>query len=366
MARQSYDVVIIGAGIAGIATAYFLAKAGQRVCVLEKSVIGHESTGRCAGNIGQSHRPPPDLPIAMRAVQLWKQLLQESELDFEYRQQGNVRLAWNEEHVAKLKAMVERERAGGLDCYFIDRAETRKLLPIVDGPFLGSVYSPTDGSAQPQLALLSLARAATRLGVVIQQHCEVTNVPVTGRGVTGVDTTRGRIDAGAVLNAAGAWSPHIGQMAGVKIPAEARRSHLMITERLPRFMGPVVSTDLYGYFRQSLSGNVLIGYAARPVEGFERRVTREAVAIATRRASIIVPQLGHASLIRAFTGFTVWTPDLLPIMGPVPNVKGLYVATAFCGLGFATGPAVGELMAELIVTGRTSVPIEAYRLDRFN
>ena len=154
MSGEAYDVVIIGAGIAGISTAYFLAKAGQRVCVVEKSVIGHESTGRCAGNICQSHRPPADLPIAMRAVQLWKQLLQESELDFEYREQGNVRLAWNEEHAAKLKAMVERERAGGLECYFIDRAETRKLLPIVDGPFLGSVYSPRDGSAQPQLAVL--------------------------------------------------------------------------------------------------------------------------------------------------------------------------------------------------------------------
>ena len=366
MSGEAYDVVIVGAGIAGISTAYFLAKAGQRVCVVEKSVIGHESTGRCAGNICQSHRHPADLPIAMRAVQLWKQLLQESELDFEYREQGNVRLAWNEEHAAKLKAMVERERAGGLECYFIDRAETRKLLPIVDGPFLGSVYSPTDGSAQPQLAVLSLARAATRFGVVIHEHCEVTKVRVTGHGVAGVDTTRGRFDTGTVLNAAGAWSPQIGQMVGVQIPAEVRRSHLMLTERLPRFMGPVVSTDMYGYFRQALSGNVLIGYAARPVEGFERRVTREAVAIAMRRASIIVPQLQHASLIRAFTGFTVWTPDLLPIMGPVPHVKGLYVAAAFCGLGFAIGPAVGELMAELIVTDRTSIPIEAYRLDRFN
>jgi sarcosine oxidase subunit beta len=154
-------------------------------------------------------------------------------------------------------------------------------------------------------------------------------------------------------------------MVGVTIPAEARRSHLMITERLPRFMGPVVSTDMYGYFRQTLSGNVLVGYAARPVVGFDRRVVREAVGISARRASIIIPRLQHVSFIRGFTGFTVWTPDLLPIMGPVAQVAGMYVATAFCGLGFAVGPAVGELMAELIVTGRTSLPIEAYRFDRF-
>jgi sarcosine oxidase subunit beta len=365
MGRETYDVLIIGGGIAGVSIAYFLAKAGQRVCILEKHVLGQESTGRSAGNIGQSHRPPPDLPIAMRAVQLWKQLLQESDLDFEYRQHGNLRLAWTDAHVAKLKAMVERERAGGLECYFLDRAETHALLPIASGPFLGSVYSPSDGSAQPQLALLSLARAAVRQGAVLHERREVTGIEVVGGRVAGIATSGGPIASGVVVNAAGAWSPAIGRMAGVHIPAEARRSHLMITERLPQFMGPVVSTDFYGYFRQALSGNVLIGYSARPVEGFDRRVTFDAVSLATRRAAIIIPRLTGVSLIRAFTGFTVWTPDLLPIMGPVRQLDGLYVATAFCGLGFAIGPAVGELMAELILNGRASLPFDAYRLDRF-
>lgn len=365
MGRETHDVVIVGAGIAGTSIAYFLAKAGQKVCIVEKSVLGHESTGRSAGNIGQSHRPPPDLPLAMRAVQLWKQLLQESDLDFEYRQHGNVRLAWTDKHVADLKAMVKRERAGGLECSFLDRTETQALLPIASGPFLGSVYSPSDGSAQPQLAVLALARAAKRLGVVLHEHREVTGVEVVDSRVVGVATSHGPIASGVVVNAAGAWSAGIGRSAGVHISAEPRRSHLMITERLPRFIGPVVSTDFYGYFRQSLSGNVLIGYPARPVEGFDRRVTLDAVRIAALRAAKIIPHLKDVSLIRAFTGFTVWTPDSLPIISSVSQVKGFYVATAFCGLGFAIAPAVGEVMAELIMNGRTSLPIDAYRLDRF-
>jgi sarcosine oxidase subunit beta len=212
---------------------------------------------------------------------------------------------------------------------------------------------------------LALARAAVRRGVVLHERREVSGVEVVNGRVAGVATSQGPIAAGVVVNAAGAWSPGIGQTVGVHIPAEVRRSHLMVTERLPRFMGPVVSTDFYGYFRQALSGNVLIGYAARPMEGFDRRVTFEAVRIAAGRAATIIPQLKGASLIRAFTGFTVWTPDLRPIIGPVRQLAGFYVATAFCGLGFAIAPAVGELMAELIMNGRTSLPIDAFRLDRF-
>jgi sarcosine oxidase subunit beta len=301
----------------------------------------------------------------MRAVQLWKQLLQESDLDFEFRQHGNVRLAWTDKHAANLKAMVERERASGLECTFLDRRETQALLPIASGPFLGSVYSPSDGSAQPQLAVLALARAAKRLGVVLHEHREVTGVEVVDGRVAGVATSQGPIASRVVVNAAGAWSPGIGRTVGVDIPAEARRSHLMITERVPRFIGPVVSTDFYGYFRQALSGNVLIGYPARPMEGFDRRVTFDAVSVAAGRAANIIPRLKGVSLIRAFAGFTVWTPDLLPIIGAARQPEGFYVATAFCGLGFAIAPAVGEAMAELIMNGRTSVPIEAYRLDRF-
>jgi len=365
MGRETHDVVIIGAGMAGLSLAYFLAKEGCDVCVIEKNSSAQESTGRCGGIIRQSHRLPPDLPVAMRAVRLWKQLLQDSDLDFEYRQHGTVRMAWTEEHVAQLKTMVELERAGGLDCTFLSRAETQALLPNVAGPFLGSVYTPSDGSAQPQLAMLSLARLAKRVGVTLHEHCEVTGIDVAGGRVIGVATARSPLASEVVVIAAGAWSQIISRAIGVRIPFEVRRSHLMATERLPRFIESVISADPYGYFRQTLSGNVLIGYGARPVEGLERRVAREAVMIAANRASIILPHLRHASLIRAFTGFTVWTPDSLPIVGRIPHIEGLYVSTAFCGVGFATGPAVGELMAELIVKGKTSISIDAYRPERF-
>lgn len=365
MNREAHDVVIVGGGIIGISLAYFLAKEGCDVCVVDKGVVGQESSGRCAGNIGQSHRPPPDFPIMTRAVRFWKKLSEESELDFQYRQHGNLRLAWNDKHAEDLEAMVERERANGLDCRFLDRADTKAIVPYVTDAYVGSIYTPSDGSAEPYLSCVAVSRAAKRAGAVIHEHREVTGIDVVDGKISGIQTANGPIAARVAVNAAGAWSPAVGAMLGVQIPAIVRRSQLVVTEQLPKFMAPVVSTVFYGYFRQTLSGNVLIGYPAAPVKGYDRRVTYDALSVAAQRAATIVPRLRGVSVIRAFTGFTTWTLDFLPIVGPAKSVKNLYIATAFCGLGFAIGPGIGEVMAELIMHGKTSVPIDAYRLDRF-
>jgi sarcosine oxidase subunit beta len=366
MTSEVHDIVIIGGGIVGASTAYYLAKEGQDVCVVEKGFIGSESSGRCAGGIGQSHREPPDLALAMRSVQLWKNLSADLDVDIEYHQQGNLRLAWNEEHVARLKAMVERERAGGLDCRFLDPIETRELVPDIAQIYLGSVHCPSDGSANPYKTCFALGHAAKKEGAIIHEYTEVTGFQFDGDRVSAVQTTNGQIEARAVVIAAGAWATVIGDMIGIKIPITFKRSHLVVTERLPFFLKPFTSTDFYGYFRQTASGTVIIGYPAVPLNDLDRHVTYEAVSITAQRAARMIPRLKDASIIRGFTGFTEWTTDYLPIMGPIKQFEGLYVAAGFCGLGFAIGPGVGELMAELILTGRTSLSIDAYSLERFD
>ena len=366
MKSEVHDIVVIGGGIIGASLAYYLAKAGQDVCVVEKGFVGSESSGRCAGGIGQSHREPPDLALAMRSVQLWKNLSNELEIDIEYRQQGNVRLAWNDEHVAGLKAMVERERSEGLECYYLDPAETHELVPDMTQIYLGSVYCPSDGSANPYKTCFALGRAAIKQGAIIHEYTEVTGIKLDGDRVSAVQTSKGEIETKVVVIAAGAWASVIGNMIGIKIPVTFKRSHLVVTERLPHFLQPFTSTDIYGYFRQTLSGNVIIGYAAKPLTDLDRHVTYEAVNIAAQRAARLIPRLQNASIIRGFTGFTEWTSDYLPIVGPIKQFEGLYVAAAFCGLGFAIGPGVGELMAELVLTGRTSLSIDAYSLERFD
>jgi glycine/D-amino acid oxidase-like deaminating enzyme len=365
MTNSTYDSVVIGAGIIGISTAYFLAKAGQRVCVVEKGTIGGESSGRAAGNIGQSHRPAPDLPIMKRALELWRSLYAEADVDFEFRQQGNLRLMMTDAHAARLTDMARREQATGLEVHILDRAQTRELVPFVPDIYLGSIHCPGDGSAEPFRACLALSRLAARQGVTFREHTEVTGIQVRQGRISAVETTSGLISAPVVVNAANAWAGQIGRMVGIEIPVDVRRSHLLVTERLPQFLGPVLSTDLYGYFRQAVSGNVLIGFPARPQQGFNRRATAEAIANGARRAVWVLPRLEKVSMIRAFTGFTAWTPDNLPLIGALAEPAGFFIAAVFCGLGFSIGPAIGELMADLIVNGHAPFALDAYRPDRF-
>jgi sarcosine oxidase subunit beta len=302
----------------------------------------------------------------MRAVELWKRLSAESDIDFEYRQHGNLRLAWSEKDVEVMGEMVAREQAGGLDCRWLGVEETREIVPYVaEGTYLGSVHTPSDGSAEPYLACVAVAREAKRHGATIYEHREVTGIDAEKGQITGVSTRLGPIAAKKVLNATNAWVATIKSPATLNVPIRICRSHVLVTEELPFFAGPFTSCNRYGYFRQAPSGNVLIGFQSQPVEPYERRTKYEALEVASRRMATIVPRLRNVSIIRAFTGFTVWAPDYRAIIGALEAPEGLYVAALFSGLGFAVGPAVGELVAQLILEGETWDPIERFDPYRF-
>jgi sarcosine oxidase subunit beta len=349
MGQDVHDVVIIGGGIIGLSTARFAARAGLDVCVVERGFIGGESSGRCAGGIGQSHRKPVELPIAMRAVEIWRELSATADIDFEYRQHGNLRPAFNDTDVQIMTAMVERERAGGLDCRWLGVEETRDMAPyLAEGSYLGSVHTPSDGSAEPYLACVAMGRSAVQHGATIYEHREVQEIMARNGKATGVRTPQGPIAAGIVVNAANAWAAQIDSPAKPDVALQVCRSHILVTEELPHFVGPFTSCNRFGYFRQSVTGNVLIGFQSQPVEHYEQRTKYEAIETATRRISTLAPRLRNVSIIRAFTGFTVWSPDYLPIIGRLNEAEGLIVAALFSGLGFAIGPAVGEMIAGLI------------------
>jgi len=364
--NQVRDVVVVGAGIVGCATALHMARAGLDVCLLERGAVGAEASGRSAGGVRQNLRPPAELPLAMRSIQLWTAFAEESDLDFEYRHHGNLRLAWGEADAAFVRSVVERQQAAGLECYYLSPEEARALVPgVIDG-HLGGAYVPRDGFAEPYLSCLAWAGAARRAGATIYEHREVTGFQVAGGRIAAVETLDGPIATRVVINAAGAWAHLLCRMVGVEVAAEVRRAHLIATEPLPRFLEPFLSCGAHGYFLQTLSGNVLSGWESRPVADYDRRATYEALTGAARCAATFMPRLREASAIRLFTGFTCWTPDRLPLLGPLSHPEGFYVAAQLNGTGFAMGPVLGELMAELVTTGRTSLPIEPFRPERFD
>ncbi|MFO7664827.1 MAG: FAD-binding oxidoreductase, partial [Chloroflexota bacterium] len=156
------------------------------------------------------------------------------------------------------------------------------------------------------------------------------------------------------------------QMVGLKPPGRLCRSDILVTETLPPFLVPFTACGDYGCFRQARSGNLLIGFGGRPVADYSKRQTSyEAVAVATRRAATIIPGLRSVSIIQTFTGFNMWTPDSLPILGPVQRPQGFFMAAEMNGTGFAIGPACGMLLAEWMLNGRPSLPMDAFTPARF-
>jgi sarcosine oxidase subunit beta len=168
------------------------------------------------------------------------------------------------------------------------------------------------------------------------------------------------------VNAAGPWAPLIAEMVGLSLPGRLCRSHILVTETLPPLLVPFTACGDYGYFRQTRAGNLLIGFGGLPVTDYHgRQTTYQAVVTATRRTATIIPRLRSASIIRTFTGFNMWTPDSLPILGPVQHPKGFFMAAEMNGTGFALGPACGMLLAEWMLNGRPSLPMDAFAPARF-
>jgi sarcosine oxidase subunit beta len=364
--KNSFDAVIIGGGIIGVSAAYFIARAGHKVCVVEKGVVGGEASGRCGGNIGQSHREPGELPLAMHAVELWNQFLANAEIDFEFRQHGNLRPAFNEEDVRDYKAMVEREQAEGLDCRWLEPDDTKNIAPFLkEGSYLGSVFTPSDGSADPYLATFEIGTQAKRAGATIHEHSPVKEILVKNGRVTGVKTNDGLISAPIVINATNAWVSTIKVDSSYRVPVNICHSQISVTEQLPRFIGPVLSLTRYGYYRQCLSGNFIMGYQSQPVKNYARRVTTGGMEVPARRILSIIPRLENVSVIRTFTGFTAWSPDKKPFIGPLYDPEGLIIAAVFNGLGFANGPAFGEMLAECALGVETTFPKDIFDPYRF-
>ncbi|MBC3366418.1 FAD-binding oxidoreductase [Pseudomonas sp. SWRI154] len=373
MTVDKADVIIVGGGVMGSASAFFLRQRGQSVILLERDQIGQYASGVNFGNVRRQGRFLGQLELANRSFALWKRLPELIDDDLEFIPSGHLRVCYREDEVAELQAYADAPEARQLDLQIYQGNELHTRFPFLGKDVKGGSYAPHDGHANPRLAAPAFARAARRLGARIEERTEVAEVQ-KANGEFGVTTTDGRrFSAGQLLITAGAWGQKLSEQFGEPVPLAPNGPQMAVTEPVPYALPTVIGVftkipEEVIYFRQIPRGNIIIGGGYRRVpDMLNRRAYVEPRSILNQLEQMrrLLPGVGNLNIIRVWSGIEGYLPDNLPIMGASGNVDGLYYAFGFSGHGFQLGPGVGDVMAELISTGSTSTSIEPFSIRRF-
>ena len=366
---EKADVAIIGGGINGCSLAYELSKKGKDVVVLEKNYLASGATGRCGAGIRQQWSTKENAILAIKSVKKFECLTDELEADIGLRQGGYLIAIHDEEEMKQAEKNVKMQRSLGLEVEILDEQGIKEVVPILDVKGMDAIaatFCPTDGHADPFKTTYAYANAAMKNGAKIYRFTEVKDILTKDKKIVGVKTNRGEIKTSIVVNAAGAWSKEIAKMAGIELPNMPYRKEILVTERMKHIFDAMVISFKDGiYFSQQEEGQILggipspeekPGYHTMPTFSFLRHMAKTL----TRYA----PVLKHINVIRQWTGFYDVTPDARPILGEV-DVEGFIQCNGFSGHGFMLAPMVAQLLAELIVDGKTSLPIKNLLLERF-
>jgi len=363
------DVVVVGAGIMGVSTAYHLARLGAgRVIVLERDTVCSGSTALASGGIRHQYANRLGIELTTHSIVTYERFRDEFGVDPQFRQHGYLILIATEDELATARRSVALQRSLGVDVELLDAAATHTLCPYLNtADLLGATYTPRDGYADPYLCATAIAARARELGVVIKQQHEVRGFLRHGDRVTGVTTAAGDFEARAVVIATGAWSGVVGKLAHVEIPVRPHRRHKFMTapfpaERIPAATPFIIDPHRNFSLRREGAG-LLFGHGRRDEpDSFSTEVDRSLEASVVERAIHRAPALADAALLRAYAGLYEMTPDQTGIVSAVPGVAGLHVVAGFSGHGFMHGPIAGQLMAEMLVHGR-AVTMDAAALD---
>jgi sarcosine oxidase subunit beta len=366
------DVIVVGGGIMGAATAFFLRRRGVSVALLERGLVGQQASGVNFGNVRRQGRFLPQLPLANRSRAIWGRLGALLGEDAEFIATGHVRVAFRPDDVARIEAHARAVREYGLELEIIHGNALRDRFPFLAGEALAGSLSPLDGHANPRLAAPAFGRAAQREGAIVVENAEVLAIEKPGDDFE-VETASGRFRAPVVQISAGAWGGGLSARFGEPVPIVAKGPQMGVTEPLPYRIGPVVGVasadEREGmYLRQVKRGNIVYGGGWRgPALPDIQRAYIDPMNTLRQLPMLrrVVPALGALRTIRTWSGIEGYLPDDLPIIGPSGKVSGLYYAFGFCGHGFQLGPGVGDTMAELIATGATPTPLAPFHIARF-
>ncbi len=403
---ESTDVIIVGAGIAGISAAWFLTKAGLRVVVCEKGIVAGEQSSRNWGWIRQQGRDQAELPIVMESMRLWQDIADEVGTDIGYQREGSLYLCENAEELARHERFMSFAPDYGLATNYVNRKQLEALMPDCPGRWQSGLYTPDDGRAEPSLAVPAMAKTLVARGAHVIENCAVERVLIENHKVAGVVTEDGEIKASTVLCAGGAWSTFLLKGCGVRLPQLTVKASVARTAPVPlKFNGNASGSKVS--FRRRLDGGYTVAcsdylevFPSASHLGFmldflpliktslakirlripelkvdsnfkaqrilnpipsATTVTRIKTQLADR-----MPVFKDIELVEAWSGMIDALPDVVPVLDRAEPIDGLFISTGFSGHGFGIGPAAGKIMANLIQNDHVEYDLNRFRLARFS
>jgi sarcosine oxidase subunit beta len=370
--KDSYDVVIVGGGSHGLATAYYLREHGiTDVAVLEKGYIGSGAAGRNTAILRSNYKTPEGARFYDASIRLYDALAKELGFNLLFSRCGHLTLAHSDRALFVMANRAEVNRLEGIDSRVVGPEEVKALCPPIrigpdaTYPIMGALYHPPGGIIRHDAVVWGFARGADAGGAEIHPYTEVTGLERANGRIAAVRTNRGTVKAGTVLSCTAGWSTLLGDMAGVRLPITTHVLQACVTEPLkPLLDVVVVSSQMHVYLSQTDRGEFVMGSEIEPWSTYRTANTLNFLQELARHTLELFPQLERARLLRAWAGLCDISPDYSPILGRT-EVENFHISAGWGTYGFKAAPIVGKTLAELVATGRTPDLIAPFALERF-
>ncbi|MCJ9670349.1 MULTISPECIES: FAD-binding oxidoreductase [unclassified Neorhizobium] len=365
---KELDTIVIGGGLHGLSAALYLARAGRKVAILERSWVGRHSSGGTAAGVRTLNRDPAEIPISLEAMDMWHRIETIVGDDCGFHAHGQFEVAEFEHHFPELEERYAMTRAMGFENEeLIGRDELRRLVPALAPHCVGAIIARQDGAADPHRTLQAFRRATEAAGVTIYEGAGVIAIEQVGIDWR-VRTEQGNFVAPTIVNAAGAWADKIAAMVGDNVEVGHKASMMIVTERIAPLLKPVVGVVGRPLsFKQTHQGTLLIGGGLKGKADLEAQrtfVDFTQLARGARAATDLFPAVDKVRIVRTWAGMESSPKDELPVLCLSPNASGVVHSFGYSGHGFQLVPVCGAIVADLIMQGSTSRQISSFKIDR--